>query len=257
MSQALIRALNPEILRSPKKAAEAISDLAKQVDEIDRCKGDLKQLKNRGVFERLFANNTRDMASILLRQNDTMSAFLTIVQALIAFNMFNTSRLGKLYNTLLKCENQGKGFQSEHLDFAKAYIAQAYTAAKQFRKRLKNRDACLDSMKQQLLQRAEYEKQKDSLDQEQSQKLDSLEANLGEHEHVNRSQSEQLDELGKSVTTIEGQLASLERRLSSAGGNSIRDDRRMRLVTVLAIGLALAAVLEGCAIAYLLVVVHQ
>ena len=236
MSQALIRAFDPKILRSPKRAAEAVFDLSRQVQDIERCKGDAEQLRNRNWFRRMFSNNTRDIAEILLGLNNTMSAFLSIVQALIAFNMFNTTRLATLYNTLLKCEKQGKGFQGEHLEFAKAYVEQAYATAKQFRKWRTDQDACLDTIKQQLLQRAEYEKRKDSLDQQQSQKL---------------------DELGRSVTAVEDQLASLERRLSSAGANAIRDDRRMRLVTALAVGLAVAVVLEGCAIAYLLIVVQQ
>src|SRR5208283_3684612 len=127
MTQELIElTLNSRIRNEPSQIARIIFDLAEQIES---CKNDLTQIKSRGLWDLLFSSNTRDLADAMLKENDTISLFLSIVQSLIVMNMANAEMLGRIQDELNAQEKSRGKYQNKYISMAKEYIAQSYTAA--------------------------------------------------------------------------------------------------------------------------------
>lgn len=163
--------LEPEVRRDPKQLANMIVDLAK---EIEACKDDLKQIRERNVFKRIFSNNSRDVAEVLIRQNDSMSLFLQIVQALTFLNFYNTAVLGGIQEQLCRFQNKRGEFTSKYLQMANEYISEALTSARGINDQLDTHGAQLKTFDRDL-------QAKKAQDAEQDAAILALAHELGKH----------------------------------------------------------------------------
>jgi hypothetical protein len=100
----LIISENEEFRNNPKKIADIILSLSQ---DIELCKVDITAIQNRNWFQRLFNNNTRDLATVMLKQQDTLSAFFQIVQCLLVI-------CGENYRLLLKLRDDLKDGEKKH-----------------------------------------------------------------------------------------------------------------------------------------------
>jgi len=72
----------------------------------------------------------------MLKENDTISLFLSIVQSLIVMNMANAEMLGRIQDELNAQEKSRGKYQNKYISMAKEYIAQSYTAATRLKKKI-------------------------------------------------------------------------------------------------------------------------
>jgi hypothetical protein len=118
--------MDKEVRDNPQRIAQMIIELA---DDIEICQNDLSKLKERKLFKRIVSNNTKDLADAMIKQNDTISLFLNIVQALIMFNMNNTVILAEIQRELSMHEKGRGDFQNKYVAMAQEYITESYQAA--------------------------------------------------------------------------------------------------------------------------------
>ncbi|MEA5082015.1 hypothetical protein SDC9_59482 [bioreactor metagenome] len=119
-------ALDKELRTNPKKIAAIIKEMSESIDD---CKDDLCEIKNRGLLKRMTNNNTRDLASVMLKQNEAIGVFMNIIQAIIVLNLQNTFMLGQIQQELANLSETTGGFSNEYLDMAKEMLDESYQVA--------------------------------------------------------------------------------------------------------------------------------
>ena len=118
--------LDKKLRTDPKKIAAVIKEVS---ESIDNCKDDLCEIKNRGLFKRVMNNNVRDLASVMLKQNEAIGVFMNIIQAIIVLNLQNTFMLGQIQQELANLSEAPGSFSNEYLDMAKEMIDESYQVA--------------------------------------------------------------------------------------------------------------------------------
>nr|WP_304219968.1 hypothetical protein [Fredinandcohnia onubensis] len=118
---------------NPTAIGRALADLA---NAIQRNNGKISEIKDRNFFDRLFTNNTKDLAEAMIAQNDSTSALLTITQGIIFLCMNNVFVLSQLYESM---DKQGEVLDQQNLtirkhgniyfQMAKEYIGEALELA--------------------------------------------------------------------------------------------------------------------------------
>lgn len=195
--------LDQKITKNPKALADMILELAEDIEE---CKDDLEAIRSRGLFKRLFSNTTRDLADLMIRQNDTISLFLNIVQGLIMLNMYNTAMLGAIQDELCKHEASRGSFQNKYLAMAREYISQSYSAAVTLKGQIDKQHEALDRIREQMVL-------KNRLDEEQSQLIAQIRERATKHDEVDQLQDQLLvqiqEELAEKTRLDEHQSAML------------------------------------------------
>lgn len=116
-----------ELESNPKIIGENLRQLAVALQE---TKGDLESIKGRSFWKKITSNNTRDLAEAMLRQNDSISAFLVIVQSIVFLSMNNTVVLGGVMETLSKVEETNETRDNQYIALAKDYLGEALKSAK-------------------------------------------------------------------------------------------------------------------------------
>ena len=133
--------------KSPESIASMIVQLAKDIDE---CKDDLSRIRDRGIFKRMLSNNTRDLAEMMIKQNDTIALFLHIVQTMVIFNLNNAFMLGEIMHEMNKRETAEGVTNNRYMSVAKAYFSESMKTAELLNNRLKQQDASVAELKQQV-----------------------------------------------------------------------------------------------------------
>lgn len=185
--------VDPEIRKDPKKLGEMIVALA---EDIESCKDDLTELKERNVFKKLFSNNTRDLADSMLKQQDTISMFLTIVQSLIVLNFSNTAVLAGIHDEIAKHEKGRGDFSNSYLNMAKEYLAQSIESAKRINEELDGHGQAIETLNGSL-------NKKDALDKEQTELINELIRKNQLKEDLDRKQSKQIEDHANRLTQKE------------------------------------------------------
>ena len=114
--------LDPAIRNNPQKVGELIFQLA---EDIEACKKNLSGIMNRDFFKRVCSNNTCDLEDAMLKQNDTITLFVNIVQSLILLNLNNTVILTGIQDELTKHQKGRGNLSNKYIEIAKEYIAQS------------------------------------------------------------------------------------------------------------------------------------
>lgn len=157
MNSEIIKSMGKDLSSDPVKIAELIRDVAKNIGQ---CKNNLNEIKDRGFFKRLFSNSTKDLTSAVIVQNDAMSTFMNIVQAILFLNMSNTKTLGDVSKHLLKTDQTLGSAVDDYTKLAVDFIDTFVLANEHSQNEL-------DKIRNQIL-----EKQK--IDEEQDEKIGFL-----------------------------------------------------------------------------------
>lgn len=116
-----------ELETNPEVVGENLRQLAIALQE---TRGDLETIKNRNFWKKITSNNTRDLAEAMLRQNDSISAFLVIVQGIVFLSMNNVVVLGGVMDALNKAEATNEERDNEYVSMAKEYLGEALKNAR-------------------------------------------------------------------------------------------------------------------------------
>lgn len=177
--------INKELRSNPKELANMIATLSKDIKD---CRNDLTGIKDRSFWKRTFSNNTRDLADALIKQNDTVSTFVNIVQVLIGFNLHNAVVLGGLYDEMTKVSGEAKTTNNEYFQLAQDYIGETLKAAKNTNEKFDEFGNSISNINTEL-------KEKEQIDREQSEILSFLKQKYAEKEKLDIQQSEDIEHL--------------------------------------------------------------
>ena len=109
---------------------ELVNRIMQLVKDIQSCKGNALELKDRGWLSRLTSNNTKDIADVLVKQNDTLSLFFCIVNELIYSNLNNTGMLCQIQKNLRENAQEQGSFENQYLNRADGILDSAICIAR-------------------------------------------------------------------------------------------------------------------------------
>lgn len=206
---------------NPSAIGESIVKLAM---DIDRTRDNLSDIEQRGFWKRLTNNNTRDLASAMIQQNDTISAFLTIVQGVIFLSFNNIVVLSGIMDSITKQEHTNDLRDNKYVDMAKEYLSEAIKSAQRttkntqdiivikdrlvdFYKNQSQQDKLIEDLKVELKQYHLTNGQqdeilakvtnrlnkKDRIDRQQDQIIENLQEELEKQNVVDQQQTEIID----------------------------------------------------------------
>ncbi len=115
-----------DLEENPRIIGESLAQLAQAIEE---TKEDLQAIQERGLWKRLTTNSTRDLAAAMLKQNDSISAFLTIVQGIMFLCMNNVLVLGGILESLEKVGATDDMRGNQYIQLAKDYLSEAIISA--------------------------------------------------------------------------------------------------------------------------------
>lgn len=175
-----------ELENNPEIIAENIKLLAIALKE---TKGNLEEIKGRGFWKKITCNNTKDLAEALLKQNDSISAFLTIIQGILFLSMNNVAVLGAIMDSLTKAETANELRDNEYATMAREYLGEALKTAK----RAANNEDEIQKVKDGLIERYKAQAERDaeqdkriregvSKDTEQDKDMAEIKARLAKQE---------------------------------------------------------------------------
>ena len=227
-------------MQSPDELAKMIVQLS---ENIDSCKNDLSQIKNRGWFKRLTSNNTKDVAEIQIKQNDSMGTFLQITRMLIGLNFNNVVFLGALYEQICTHEKSRGKFCSNYLNIAKEFISATLTHTQKHLKRM-------DDLEELALSLAQKYNKKEQIDQEQDRRLKEIDNSLSQKEALDDKQSREIkkivlylrkkDEVDHKQT---GDIIDLKKRIAELETLAGSKKHHITMVIYVAMGLSLTAII--------------
>lgn len=205
--------VNKDLRSNPKELAKTIVTLSKDIEE---CRNNLTSIKDRSFWKRTFSNNTRDLADSLIKQNDTISTFMNIVQVLIGFNLHNAVVLGGLYEELNNVSGQTKVSNNEYFQLAQDYIGETLIVAKKTNKKFDEFDSSISNINVELQKKKQIDEEqskiitflkqkyheKDKIDKRQSDEIELLKKSNTEKDKLDSQQSEKLHELEKEIAVL-------------------------------------------------------
>ncbi len=233
-----------EIERNPSVIGENLAKLAMAIED---NRNDIESIKYRGFWKKLTNNNTRDLAEAMIKQNDTISALLTITQGIIFLSMSNIVVLGGIMDALNKHEATNQLRDNRYIEMAKDYLGEAIKSA---RKTKENEDeiirvketlaSCFDNLDKQetLLKKLEDDlKIKASSDMQRDNTIKDLTVKISKIISINKQQNETILSLRNSLneqarTTdqrlklMNDRLLELTKMVESFGEKSENRDRQ-------------------------------
>ncbi len=189
MNELIQLTFDKKIKKNPKKIADMIVDLSKEIKE---CKEDLSQIKERGFFKKLFTNNVRDLSEVMIKQNDSISLFLNIVQSLIFLNMNNLIVIAGIQKALFKHEEKDSLKENEYYNIACEYIETAVDSARKTVDKLDAQESDIGNIKEKLLQ-------KKRIDDEQNKLINDICQRFGEKKLLDDKQTQEIEHLHKDI----------------------------------------------------------
>jgi len=192
--------INKDLRSDPKELASLIISLSNDIEE---CRNDLTGIKNRKFWKRAFANNTKDLAGALIKQNDSYSTFINIIQVLIGFNLHNAVVLGGLYEELNKISGEAGTTNNEYFQLAQDYIRDALITTKNTNVKFNEYDTSISNIKSELIKKEQIEKK-------QSEILHFLKQKYIEKDELDKELNNKLADFAVSLTNKETTIKNLE-----------------------------------------------
>ena len=153
---------------NPSIIGEEIAKLAKSIED---SKSDIEKIKSRNLWKRLTTNNTKDLADVMLKQNETTTAFLTIVQGIILLSMNNIEVLAQIMDAIEKKEEEDFIRDNQHTSMAKDYLIEAIKSAK----KIQNNEYGINEAKEKLKRQAITIENLKEVQQKNLDQIDTLE----------------------------------------------------------------------------------
>lgn len=115
-----------DVCANPSIIGENLAQLALAIED---TKDNLSDIQNRGFWKRLVNNNVRDLAEAMLKQNETISFFVLIVQQIASLSMNNLIVLGGIMDGLNKVEAINGIRDNKYIGMARDYLTEALKSA--------------------------------------------------------------------------------------------------------------------------------
>lgn len=115
-----------EIEKNPEVVGQ---NLAKLANAIDESKKDIAAIKDRGFWARLCSNNTKDLADSMLKQNEIIGAYITVVQGIIWLTMNNIALLAVVMDAMEKEEHANGIIENRYSKMAKNLMEESIKSA--------------------------------------------------------------------------------------------------------------------------------
>lgn len=184
-------------------------NLAQLALAIENTKSDLSEIQNRSFWQKLTNNNTRDLAEAMLKQNDTISAFLIIVQGIMFLSMNNLIVLGGIMDALNKTEETNDLRDNKYIGMAKDYLTEAIKSAQKassnekeiekikieliaYYKNQENQDRLMSDLKKGIAAHDEEYKR-------QAKLIDKMSVKLDEKQQLDEEQNKFLKDLNRRI----------------------------------------------------------
>jgi len=171
-----IKVISKQVIEeNPSLIGKAIADLC---DDIEKSNGDFEKIKDRKFWKRLTNNNTRDLAENCIKQNDTIAAFLNIIQGIIFLCMNNIAVIGAVMESLEEQENANGLRDNKYLHMAKEYLSEALNSAKRSTNNEKNISLLKDELAKTYKNQEDIKNISDLNDSKHDMEIEKIKDNL-------------------------------------------------------------------------------
>ena len=210
-----------KLVRNPKAMAQLIKDIA---CDINNNKKDLNEIKNRGWWKRVTNNNTADLADSIIKQNDIISTFYGILQAVLFLSVNNTRMLQAICKRLRVLQGDQDLVNNDLYDKSIEFLERFLCSAKRSEKQLEELTG--------------YMIKKAKIDEQQDIMLKSLEANANEKRELDQEQSRKISELYEKLGDIkyadkgqEKKILSIVELLKEKDATDRKQDEKVEYIT--------------------------
>ncbi|MFW5628993.1 MAG: hypothetical protein ACOCG6_07160 [Candidatus Cloacimonadaceae bacterium] len=213
---------------APTDLAIGIRELA---EDISKNKSDLEKIQNRSAFQRMFSNNTKDLAKSMIAQGDTIAGFMEVVKGIVFCQIGNLSTLMKLREMLIMQKNDVDDAGKDYLNLAINYLDEALNVSKIYDDKFTSVNDSLKKLEDDLTEKTKIEKEHkttllaiqkdlarhDKIESEHTDKLMKLEDDLNEKTENDKEQNKKIKDLqdnlakaDKTIATEKDKLIKLE-----------------------------------------------
>jgi len=200
----------------PSQLANEIKELA---EALSQSKKEIEDIQNRKIFQRVFSNNTRDLARAMIKQGDTISGFLELIKGVIFCQIGNLSTLMALRDGLLKQRDDIDDAGKSYIDLAVSFLDEALTTTKVYSDKFELVESALSEVQRHLTEKAR-------IDEEQNKTIQSIEKHLEDKNKLDDNQDKRLNSLQLEIGKISGSCKVHEKRIHDTEQNlsSLSDD---------------------------------
>lgn len=193
----------------PSQLANEIKELA---EALSKSKKDIEEIQNRKLFQRVFSNNTRDIARAMINQGDTISGFLELIKGVIFCQIGNLSTLMALRDGLLKQRDDIDDAGKSYIDLAVNFLDEALTTTKVYSDKFELVESALSEVQRHLTEKAK-------LDEEQNKAIQSIERHIEYKNQLDANQDSKLHNLEIEIGKVSEVCKIIEKRLMATETN--------------------------------------
>lgn len=201
-----------EVRTSPSTIVDNLAKLAEGIKETEDFINDLKE---RNILKRLTNNNIRDLAEAMLKQQDTISAFLIIVQGIIFLSMNNTFVLGTVMEAIEDNEKTNTLRDNKYFKFAKEYITEAIGTARETKdnkKEIENLRSELEEISKEIYEQNELYNRQNAIIIDLQSKLNEISKEFGITNELYNQQNAVIKDL-KSQLSLQDEMSRRQTEL--------------------------------------------
>ncbi len=200
----------------PSQFANAIRELA---EALSKNKTNLKEIQNRNLFQRVFSNNTRDIANALIEQGDTISGFLELIKGVIFCQIGNLSTLMALRDGLIMQRVDLDDAGKSYIDLAVNFLDQALETSKVYNQKFEFVESELSAIQRHLTDKAK-------IDDEQTNAIRSIEKHIEIKNKLDCDQDTKLSDLELIIGSVSTKCESIDSRISATDSSlgNLRDE---------------------------------
>ena len=189
---------------TPKRVATDLIGTIKSIEEAIETSGNaIEEVKGRGFFKKVFSSSNQDLVTISQSQNKVNELMLGVIQEIITLNVMSYSYLAgvmlefeKMFKhgwkdnegCLQKLSQNGETFANTTSNIFKKIL----DGSKATQQKIELNGTRIEELRTSL-------KQKDALDEQQSQSIVTLRNTLHEKDAVDEQQSQQIGRLAKTL----------------------------------------------------------
>jgi ribosomal protein S13 len=193
MNEIIDFTIDKNLRSNPEEIADMITSLA---EDIELTKGNLVEIKDRKWYQRIFADNTSDLAESMIAQNDTISTFLTIVQYLLVLNMNNIVVLGGIIDKINEQEEARGISGNKYINMAKDFLQESITAAQKTKSKFSEHETKIEEIAARIIRKGQ-------LLEKQQYLINQLEDDLVTQKHLDEEHTKKIRKLAFKLTQIE------------------------------------------------------
>lgn len=122
-----VQTLINEIMKNPESLKKFVEETNQKLEQ---NKKEVESIKNKNLISRLFTSSTKDIATALLDQNDTMMKFFQLLQIMTFVSKGNSAMLFGLMESLNRGEQMSSKENGNLFRMAKSFLQQAIDDSK-------------------------------------------------------------------------------------------------------------------------------